>query len=135
MKPRGILIGVWMILLGCLGTGFDFAAERATLQEIISLLRARGLQVMAGRDSPRRVSMRIQGLSEEAAIREIGRQFDLPVTIRAGCYLFGGADTGAVMLEMVRDGQTTIRYLTVPGQLRIPAGSGEIELRPLFIGQ
>lgn len=125
-------IVVWTALAA---SAFDFKAERVTLDEVMSQLRAAGLQVMAGRNTERRVSIRLEGMDEAAAVREIGRQFGLPVAERSGCYLFGNADTGAVMLNVVRDGKSSIHYLTVPGNFTLPPSTAEIEIHTLFLGQ
>lgn len=135
MRLLQLMVLVTVLASAYAASAFDFKAERATLDEVMSQLRTAGLQVMAGRNTDRRVSIRLEGMDEAAAVKEIGRQFGLPVAERSGCYLFGNADTGAVMLNVVRDGQSTIHYLTVPGNFRLPPSTTEIEIHTLFLGQ
>lgn len=124
----------------------DLAVREATLDQILATLRDRhGLMVVSSvappreGETPRKVTLRLDGVAPEAAVNEVAKAFDAPWSRQGDAYLIGGGTSGSVLLALtveLPDGTTSATELVQVGRtFEVRLGSGRVRATPLLIGR
>jgi hypothetical protein len=132
-----LLTLTFFLLFTFSATALEVNLHNATLNDVIDYLRStHHLQVISTQPTQRRIHFRASHIALEPLLKQIAKQFDVPLTKKENTWMFGHEATGSVLLE-VRRGSTesTLHLLKLQEPLTLLPGTASVEITPKMVGQ